>query len=62
MRNGIKSQIRREAQREPLTTPQNILVELEALIKDYFVASVKVSEDSLVLRLPNRQHFIITVR
>ena len=61
MNNELKIKQKEDAKKGGLVNPQELVQELVPILKEYFVASVRSSENHIILRFTNKNQFIITV-
>lgn len=57
-----QEKIYQEATQEPHISKQDLLKELKAALRDYFVADVKATSNEVYLQFPNGQLFALSVK
>lgn len=61
MKNKLKTVAKEEAKNEGRFSAQSFATELAALLKEYYLATVRTAENAIVVRFLNGQQAILTV-
>ena len=61
MKNELKIKAKQEAKDEGKFSAGSLANELVALVKEYYIATVRVAGNNIVIRFPNGQQAILTV-
>lgn len=61
MKNEWKRKAKEDAKNEGCFSSESLASELAALLKEYYIAKIRIAENHVVMNFPNRQQAIITV-
>ena len=61
MKNNFKAVVKDEAKHEGKITTESMMQEIVALLKEFYVATIRTSDNAIIMRFLNGQQVIVTV-